>query len=176
MAKYFRQLPADLNARLASLTPSYINGFHTQIHIINKSFSEIESSDFSDGHNGCTYLANMCKVTGKTKLYAVKMYNSKDAISIASDLSEQNLSAYIYDSAHENGWKDADVLYDAMLHGLIVPNINSNIYDNAYVEELNLVYTNLVIIVCDYYNVQHVGWFFYHRNLDAPLYYTNKLL
>lgn len=174
MNKKFKNLPDKLIDRIAALTPISIHGFTTQIHIIDKAVKSRKPTKKSNF--ATTYICNNCKVTDQIKYYALQMFSTKSLINYALT-TQQNSDKllYVYDSATENGWTQADIHYDAILHGLIIPSIKSNLYNGMTCDELEYIYTNLVIVISDYYKNQHVGWYFYNKNLDSPLRYTNKI-
>ena len=167
----FRSLPYSLNDRIAFLTPTKIKHLQTKIHIITEDCSlPINSSD-----HRTTYVNLKCKSTNRIKSHKVIMRSSKVVIKYASDLlaSEGHNIKYVYDSAIDAGWTQADINYDSMINGLIANDIGNCVYNNNYLPEIDYIPTHVTILITNYYNQQFIGWYLFNVNLDEPQNYSN---
>jgi hypothetical protein len=166
----FRSLPGSLNDRIAALTPKYLGKLKTKIHIITEDCTISTKAD-----SRITYANLKCKFTNDTKSHALLLTSSKLFIASAMSMLEtegENIK-YIYDSAKECGWTQSDIYYDSMVNGVIINDIYENTYNGKNCPEIEYVATNVIIVVCNYYNEQYMGWYFYNENVDEPLNYSN---
>lgn len=169
--KSFRTLPKNLRDRISALTPRKIKDLKTKIHLIDyDALHFIDDKKFHGGY-ASSYVNMLCKVTSNSKSH--KFYLRSSEITLSQILGHDVPQKYDFDSATEQGWKKYDINYDAMINGLIVPSVFWNLYNSSSMPEIEYSCTHIMIVVCDYYDKQFIGWYFYNENLDDPINYSN---
>lgn len=170
--KSYKTLPNRLEDRIAALTPKTILGIKTKIHIIKNDVLDTQNFTSESAYK-ISYANVLCKIKNKINSYPFIMRSSKACVDGAlSDITSDKKTIFVYDSAKENGWTEADIYYDAIIQSLLVRSVHECTYNGKPCPELRWAVNHVMIAVSDFYNQQHVGWYFYNTNIDEPLFYT----
>jgi hypothetical protein len=170
--KSFKTLPNKLEDRIEALTPKTILGIKTKIHIIKNNVLDTENFSDSSAYR-ISYANILCKIKNRINSFPFIMRVSRLCVDSALDqVGKSKKTIFVYDSAKENGWTDADINYDAIIQSLLVRSVHECTYNGRPCPELRYAVTHVTIVVSDFYENQHVGWYFYNTNLDEPLFYT----
>jgi hypothetical protein len=172
-SRVFNKLPDTLPERIGALTPSAFRSLKTRIHIIEpESLILPEKEELSELYR-TTYANIQCKTRNLVRSYPVLMRSSYRIGKRILELGDpKKIPAQIV-LAREAGWSEHDICYDSLINGVFRKDILDETYNSKSCPEIIYACTHAVLVICDYWGDQFVGWYFYNENLDEPMNYTS---
>jgi len=169
--KVFQELPTPLPERIGAITPSQFRSLKVKIHIIETdALFTFQSEDTKDIYR-MTYANLECKTRNKIISHSVLLRSASKIFKTIFETTGKSNSKL--EEAKASGWTDHDIYYDSFINGVFKKDIFEDTYNGASCPEINFAFTHAVIVVCDYFGDQFIGWYFYNENLDEPMHYTN---
>lgn len=180
----FKELPKNIEEKIAILTPKKILDIDIQFQLLFDDSALIEPSDSLKEYkklrktHRLTFANMRCKVTGKTRSLSIVMRSGMHfALPIIKKtfVTIDDFNSEIA-ASKKSGWSESDFSYDSIINGIMIPETTKGHVNGKDLPEIHYACDSGCIVISDYNEKQFVGWFFYNKNLDELIGFTNYYL